>query len=59
MIFSNFEVNSFHSKQVSADNSAVAVSNLKETSIKYPAKKVRAANVNRTDALDNDNSFTD
>ena len=59
MIFSNFEVNSFHSKQVSADNSAVAVSNLKEISTKYPAKKVRAANVNRTDALDNDNSFTD
>ena len=33
MIFSNFEVNSFNSKHVSADNSEVAVSNLKETSI--------------------------
>jgi len=59
MIFSNFEVNSFNSKQISADKSAVAVSNFKETSTKYPAKKVRAANVNRNDAPDSDNTFTD
>jgi len=59
MIFSNFEVNSFNSKQVLADDSAVEVSNPKETNFKLPAKKVRAANVNRADARDDDNSFTD
>ena len=47
MLFSNFEVNSYHSKQVSADNSALAVSKINEQSYKVVAKKVRAANVNR------------
>jgi hypothetical protein len=34
IIFSNFEVNSYQSKQVQADNSAVAVSSIKESSFK-------------------------
>jgi len=30
MLFSNFEINSYHSKQVSAENSALAVSKINE-----------------------------
>lgn len=57
MVLSNFELNSY--KQSSGDKSAIGTNNLKDVSLKQPAKKIRAANVNRSDGKDEEYSLTD